>query len=252
MKQLSIKNLILGEGMPKICIPLVSTNENSLLADAAALAPLPADLTEWRADFIDGILKEGEVSRLLTLLKSVTGSLPLLFTFRTFKEGGNLPADIKDYLALTMEAIRSGIPDLVDIELFTGEEEVKALIEAAHSRGIKVVLSNHDFKATPAEEEIFSRLQRMEGLGADIAKIAVMPQCPEDVLTLLSATCRAKKELECPIITMSMDGTGLISRLCGELFGSCITFGCSKKASAPGQLEAGQLRQILELMHQSM
>lgn len=252
MKQLSVKHLILGEGIPKICVPLVSINENSLLADAAALALLPADLTEWRADFIDGILKAGEVSRLLTRLKSVTGSLPLLFTFRTHTEGGNLPADLKDYLALTMEAIQSGIPDLVDIELFSGEEEVKALIKAAHSRGIRVVLSNHDFKATPAEKEIFSRLKRMESLGADIAKIAVMPRCPEDVLTLLSATCRAKKELDCPVITMSMDGTGLISRLCGELFGSCITFGCSQKASAPGQLEAGQLKQILELMHQNI
>ena len=83
MKQLSVKHLILGEGIPKICVPLVSTNENSLLADAAALALLPADLTEWRADFINGILKAGEVSRLLARLKSVTGSLPLLFTFRT-------------------------------------------------------------------------------------------------------------------------------------------------------------------------
>ena len=33
----------------------------------------------------------------------------------------------------------------------------------------------------------------MEEAGADIAKIAVMPESTEDVLTLLSATCKAKK-----------------------------------------------------------
>ncbi len=56
----------------------------------------------------------------------------------------------------------------------------------------------------------------MEEAGADIAKIAVMPESTEDVLTLLSATCKAKKELTCPVITMSMAGTGLISRLSGK------------------------------------
>lgn len=39
-----------------------------------------------------------------------------------------------------------------------------------------------------------------------------------------------------PIITMSMAGTGVISRLCGEVFGSALTFGAAGKASAPGQM----------------
>ena len=58
----------------------------------------------------------------------------------------------------------------------------------------------------------------MEKLGADIAKIAVMPRCPEDVLTLLTATVTARRQLTCPVVTMAMAGTGLISRVWGNLW----------------------------------
>ena len=55
-----------------------------------------------------------------------------------------------------------------------------------------------------------------------------------------------------PIITMSMAGTGLISRLCGEVFGSALTFGVVVKASAPGQMNAADLNTVLNLIHESM
>ncbi|MNI90534.1 3-dehydroquinate dehydratase [compost metagenome] len=55
-----------------------------------------------------------------------------------------------------------------------------------------------------------------------------------------------------PIITMSMAGKGMISRLAGELFGSALTFGSAKKASAPGQLPVAELRGLLELMHRNL
>ena len=92
----------------------------------------------------------------------------------------------------------------------------------------------------------------MEALGADLAKIAVMPQSPEDVLTLLSATCQAHRQLSCPVISMSMGGTGLVSRLSGEIFGSCMTFGSVGEASAPGQIPARTLKEILTLTHRTL
>ena len=55
-----------------------------------------------------------------------------------------------------------------------------------------------------------------------------------------------------PVITMSMGGTGLISRLCGEVFGSACTFGAVGKASAPGQIGASDLGTVLDLIHGSL
>ena len=93
----------------------------------------------------------------------------------------------------------------------------------------------------------------MQELGADITKIAVMPQSKKDVLTLLAATEEMYREhADRPMITMSMSGTGALSRLCGEVFGSAMTFGAAGKASAPGQMEVKELAQVLSLLHKSL
>ena len=142
---------------------------------------------------------------------------------------------------------------MVDVEAFTGDEAVRAIVETAHEAGVKVVGSNHDFHQTPEQEEIVARLCKMQELGVDIPKIAVMPVCKKDVLTLLSATEEMyTRYANRPIITMSMAGTGVISRLCGEVFGSALTFGAAGKASAPGQMEVEDLKTVLSLLHKSL
>ena len=69
---------------------------------------------------------------------------------------------------------------------------------------------------------------------------------------LLSATCRARRVLSQPVITMAMAGAGVVSRLSGEIFGSALTFGSASQASAPGQISVTELRQTLELLHRSL
>ena len=55
-----------------------------------------------------------------------------------------------------------------------------------------------------------------------------------------------------PAVTMSMAGMGVISRLCGEVFGSALTFGAAGRASAPGQMDVQDLAQVLFLLHKSL
>ena len=91
---------------------------------------------------------------------------------------------------------------------------------------------------------------KMQEMGADIPKLAAMPTCSRDVLTLLDATLTMQEmHADRPIITMSMAGTGVISRLAGETFGSALTFGAAKKASAPGQIGVEDLAWILKKLH---
>ena len=96
-------------------------------------------------------------------------------------------------------------------------------------------------------------LRTMEEKGGDILKLAVTPWSPEDVLALLEATVKMKDNPSGrPLITMSMGGFGVVSRLAGEIFGSCMTFGCSQSQSAPGQIEAVPLAQVLDTIHQAI
>ena len=76
-----------------------------------------------------------------------------------------------------------------------------------------------------------------------------MPLGRADVITLLDATQEADASIDKPIVTMAMGRMGLISRLCGEAFGSALTFGSVGAASAPGQINAEDLREILALIH---
>ncbi|MCD0217186.1 type I 3-dehydroquinate dehydratase, partial [Enterobacter hormaechei subsp. steigerwaltii] len=152
------------------------------------------------------------------------------------------------YFELLDALIESRLPDIIDIELFSGETAVRCAVANAQKNGIAALLCNHEFHRTPPQEEIVCRLKQMEDCGADICKIAVMPQSAEDVLTLLSATLKAKELAAKPIVTMSMGQTGAVSRLAGQVFGSSITFGSGTQNSAPGQIGVSALRATLDCL----
>lgn len=253
MNTVKIRDIEIGAGAPKIIVPIVGVTKEDIIEEAKTFDSIPIDVVEWRVDWFEGVFDFAKVEDVLKDLREVLGNIPLLMTFRTSKEGGEKAIEADAYAELNKKAAATGLVDLVDVEAFTGDEVVKDIIEGAHAHGVKVVASNHDFDKTPDKDDIVGRLVKMQELGADIPKIAVMPQCKKDVLTLLEATHEmAEEHADRPIITMSMAGTGLISRLCGEVFGSALTFGAVGKASAPGQMNASDLREILTLIDKSI
>ena len=253
MNTVKVRNIEIGTGIPKICVPIVGVTREEILAAADNIKSTKADVVEWRVDWYEDIFDFAKTEATMQALREALGEMPILFTFRTSKEGGEKAIETETYVELNQNAAKTGLIDLVDVEAFTGDEAVKAVVETAHANGVKVIASNHDFHKTPAKEEIVSRLRKMQELGADIPKIAVMPQNKKDVLTLLAATEEMSSEYaDRPIITMSMSGTGVISRLCGEVFGSALTFGAVGKVSAPGQMGIEDLTTVLGLLHKSL
>lgn len=249
MKTVTIKNITLGAGSPKIIVPLVGKTEAELLEEAKHLLTIDCDLVEWRVDFFEQVTDFKVTAEMSRKIAEVLNEKPLLLTFRTKKEGGELAFSDNQYFELYETVINEGTIDLVDVELFMDDKRVQETIELAHKKGIKIVMCNHDFNQTPAKEEIVSRLCSMQEKNADICKIAVMPQSSEDVLTLLEATNEMKTtHADRPIVTMSMGQLGMVSRMSGEVFGSAMTFGAAKKASAPGQVPVSELRDILNTL----
>ncbi len=253
MNTVQVKNVTIGEGLPKIIVPIVGQTKDEIIAAAKSFANVELDIVEWRVDWFEGVFDFDQVKDVAQALRDVLQDTPILFTFRTAKEGGEKPIEPEAYVELNQNIAKTGLVDLVDVEAFTGDDYVAQIIEVAHQNNVKVVASNHDFDKTPDQADIVSRLRKMQEQGADIPKIAVMPNNKKDVLTLLAATEEmATNYADRPIITMSMAGTGLISRLCGEVFGSAATFGAVGKVSAPGQMNAEDLNTILTLIHKSL
>ena len=253
MNTVKIRDIEIGAGAPKIIVPIVGITKEDIIEEAKTFDSIPVDVVEWRVDWFEGVFDFAKVEDVLKDLRTVLGNIPLLMTFRTSKEGGEKAIEPDAYAELNIKAAQTGYVDLIDVEIFTGDEIVKKIIDGAHAAGVKVIASNHDFFKTPAKADIIYRLRKMQDMNADIPKIAVMPQNKKDVLTLLAATEEMTTNYaDRPIITMSMAGTGVISRLCGEVFGSSMTFGAAKKASAPGQMGVNDLNTVLGLLHNAM
>lgn len=252
MKTVILRNLEVGAGSPKVIVPIVAATTEGILAKAAEFANYTMDIVEWRVDFYEDVFNTEKVLSTLKALKAALGNTPILFTFRTKKEGGEKEISMEDYTALITAVAQSGDADAVDVEIFSGDDLVRAIIDTAHASGIAVVGSNHDFGGTPKKADLIYRLRKMQDLGADLPKIAVMPKSTADVITLLDVTqemanCYADR----PIITMSM-GSGVITRICGEYFGSSMTFGAVGQVSAPGQIPVEQLKTAMDILHRGL
>lgn len=252
-KTVIVRGVTIGEGIPKICVPMVGETLSQLTEEAAFIKTIDSDVVEWRVDYFESV---EDIERVLTALNEIRLCLPdkpLIFTFRSSKEGGEKEVSIEYYVQLYKKIVETGLVDIIDVELCTGETVVKDLVEASHLNHVFVIVSNHDFKKTPPKKEILSRLQKAQELGADIPKIAVMPKNSADVLTLMDATNTMYEQFAVgPLITMSMSGVGIISRLSGEVFGSALTFGAGRKGSAPGQIPVLELREMLKRLHSNL
>lgn len=246
MKICQVRQLTIGEGKPKICVPVVETTTEKIIQQIQELQN--CDLIELRIDFYENIHDLKQVHELLLQVRQQT-NLPLLLTYRSLKEGGHIQLSDQEYLSLVQTACQSGCIDIVDIELESGNMLVYQLVEIAHQNHVEVLMSYHDFEKTPAVMEMKERLEKMEIMGADICKIAVMPFSYKDVIQLLNTTMEMSQRLTRPLVTMSMGKIGKITRIVGELVGSSITFASVGQSSAPGQLTLEDMQTLLEVIH---
>lgn len=250
MSCVTIRGCCIGEGRPKVIIPIVEHTEASILETAAQFSTLRADCVEWRVDLFDGAKDLGAIARCAAKLRVALRDKLLLVTFRTKAEGGEQALSHSEYLAFLRLILDTDCADLIDIEFFTAGADLPQLIADTHTAGAAVVCSSHDFHKTPPRAELVSRMVQMQQAGADLPKLAVMPQTRTDVLELLAATAEmADRHPETPVITMSMGALGAVSRLSGEAFGSAMTFANPGQASAPGQISLDVVNDVLDALH---
>lgn len=248
-KNIEIKGRVIGGKKPQVCMPLVGNTKEQVMEETQSILAAKPDLVEWRVDYYNDVEDTEKVLDLLTKIRNILSDYPIIFTCRTSVEGGYKKIDDKVRINLVKEVIKTKQVEIVDLELIYGEEIIKEMTGLAKENGIYVIVSSHDFKATPPKEIIVERLLRAESFGADFPKIAVMPNCMEDVVTLLAATIEVSKKVQTPIVTMAMASQGILTRAAGSLFGSAITFACGKASSAPGQIPISELRTMIEMLN---
>ncbi len=242
-----VKNLNIGDLPVKTIVPITAKTAEQAIAQAQVIASNPnADVAEFRIDLLEFSADTKKVIALGQQLNQILKEKPLIATIRTHNEGGKMTVSDQDYEKIYHEYLKKPFMQLLDIEMFRNAGSVAKLTKLAHDKKVLVIMSNHDFAKTPEQQDIENRLLRQDQMGADILKIAVMPKSKQDVFTLMNATLAVSQKSQKPLLTMSMGQLGTISRVATANMGGSLSFGMIGEASAPGQIDVTQLKQLLK------
>jgi 3-dehydroquinate dehydratase-1 len=242
----------LGGATPLICTPLVGRSRERVLAEAASVVPKKPDIIEWRVDFFEEIGDTAAVLAVARALRGAAGELPIIFTRRSIKEGGE-PIKIGDeeIVRLYDAVAASRLVDFIDFEMGNDSDHLRRVRDSTRAHETRLILSYHNFGYTPGVEFLVQRFLEAERLGADVAKVAVMPRDRMDVLTLLAATAQADAKGGIPLISMAMGPLGSVTRMVGGVFGSSLSFAVGDTASAPGQIPIADLNAVYDIIRRA-
>ena len=243
---LKVKDRVIGQGKPLICVSVMSSDTEEIINEIKTLVAEGVEMIEWRVDAFSGIKSPNAVREVLEKLAPIVRDTILVFTFRSKEQGGQCSLPSEKVYDLHQVAAESKVVDFIDVEYFYTENADVEIYEL-QKYGAKIITSHHDFHETPSSDVLYMLLEQMKHSNAEIVKMAMMPNSTEDVLRLLEETNHFHKRYpNQPLITMAMGKMGVISRVSGETFGSCVTFGAGQNASAPGQIPMRDLKLILD------
>jgi 3-dehydroquinate dehydratase type I len=220
----------------KICIPIGASSTEKAIEKIIRANEL-ADLLEFRLDLLDP-------GRLEELRRAAVR--PVIATCRSAKQGGQGPDD-GERQARTLRRAREAGADLVDLEYDLAPRIREDLLRAFGSE--RVILSAHLLAGTPSWRSLQGLLKRMAAVGSSLVKIVTWAHTVEDNLRVLRLIPEAEG-MGLVIIAFCLGPLGRISRIASPLLGGYLTFASLEpgEESAPGQIPAGEMRRILNLL----
>jgi 3-dehydroquinate dehydratase-1 len=145
---------------------------------------------------------------------------------------------------LLLTAIESGAA-YIDIEVEAPSTFKKAMVEAAHAKGCRVIVSYHNYVETPNRATLHGTINQMVADGADIVKIATLAHTSADAARILSLYEDPIK----PLVALAMGEAGRVTRIAIPLLGAPFTFAAPQgAATAPGQLTDTEMETIYKIV----
>jgi 3-dehydroquinate dehydratase / shikimate dehydrogenase len=220
--------------LPRICIALGLPDVPALLEHARREAEAGESFLEFRLDFLANPCKGAEaIGHFLEQFPDCT----ILATCRRHQNHGKFNGSIEEQFAILDLAVRSGA-QAIDVEVETAEVAQERL---AQFRGrAHVILSYHNYEATPPMDTVVNRMLKVP---ADAYKIVTTARKPSDNIRVLAAAKGLPKQ---KVIVLAMGELGFPTRVLSPVFGGTFTYAAPMQAdgTAAGQVCARYLRHL--------
>ncbi|MDR0768094.1 MAG: type I 3-dehydroquinate dehydratase [Methanosarcinales archaeon] len=238
---------------------IVGTITKNVSENAKAGKESGADILEIRFDLLlantsgfEKYLKQdfeetALIEQLKTWIKEARAAgLPVIGTLRTKEEGGAFEGNESERFDIIRKFISN--VDFIDIERKSSKKEIFECKKIAESSDTKIIISSHYFneKDMPSVKKIGKVLKKSFEKGADIAKVAFMPESKSDVLKLYEASLKSKTPDK--ICLIAMGELGKQTRILAPFYGSILSYGYIDEEAAPGQLPIRKIKEGFRLL----
>jgi 3-dehydroquinate dehydratase I len=200
------------------------------------------DLLEWRLDVFYQRYARNETLAALTTLAGFPRH-PVVATNRAKQEGGVFDGPEALRFEILHKAAEVGA-EWVDLEHWVGAATMKGF----QSQDARVLLSHHDFSATPDRATLQRLAETMARKEPDAIKITTYAQTSEDNLRVLELIPFGRQELGIEVLAFCMGPLGCWSRLISLMLGSPWAYVQLPELlpAAEGQFMAAELRLLLK------
>ena len=191
-----------------------------------------ADLLELRIDHLPSLPRREDIEWCREL------GVPVIVTIRKEVDGGLYRGSEEERIACLRDLATEC--QMVDLEI---ESATPELVGSLADAGSTVIVSHHDLRETPPEDQLLSKICRSAELGAEVCKLAAMAGSPEDPSRLLSLLRHPYR-----LVVIPMGRIGSLARLCAPLLGSEFAYATmdGMPAVAPGMWSIGKMRRLYD------
>jgi len=183
---------------------------------------------------LDWLSSTSEFERLLPQLRLDRNKVCVIATLRRRAAGGKYAGGRREQMALLRRAAEAGCA-WCDVEVESAERLGAEALKELRRAGARVMISFHDFRATP--RDMSAVVRRLERCGGDAIKIAAQSLSLADSVKVL-AVARRRRD----VIAVPMGEIGLPARVLALRAGSALAYAAADQTTAPGQLSVGEMR----------
>ncbi|HVN03095.1 MAG TPA: shikimate dehydrogenase [Bryobacteraceae bacterium] len=220
--------------LPRICIALGFPDLDRLLEHARREAEAGESFLEFRLDYLEN--PEHGARAIRALLEQYPDCI-VLATCRRHQNHGRFNGSIEEEIRILDMAVSAGA-QAVDVEVESAEPAAARL---GIFRGrARLVISYHNYEATPQLDTLLNRMTRIP---ADGYKVVTTARKPSDYGRVLALT---KSHPRTPLVLLAMGELGFPSRVLSTAFGGMYTYAAptATQGTAAGQVCARQLRHL--------